>query len=305
MRGKLADFAREQVWMRRDMHYPNISALISDAGRSLTGGPVALIVVEDPVEAASTIAHLDTMGFGYLVALCSADTVLARDASPNVSRVDCDVTADGLLQDVVNGLIRALPDTWFYYCYNAEYLYYPFCEHRNVKELLTFMQEERRDTVMSYIVDLYAQDLGAHPNGVDRQSAHFDKSGYYALARKTPEGEVLERQLNVSGGLRWRFEEHIAKDRQQTDRVSFFRAQSGLQMLPDRSFNIAEYNTHSCPWHNNLTAAVASFRTAKALRRNPGSRDSITSFHWSQSARFEWTSQQLLDLGMMEPGQWF
>jgi hypothetical protein len=26
---------------------------------------------------------------------------------------------------------------------------------------------------------------------------------------------------------------------------------------------------------------------------------------WHNSAPFEWHSQQLLDLGLMEPGQWF
>lgn len=287
------------------MHYPDLSALMAHAGRSLQSGPVGLILIEDTTEVESTIAHLGTLGFGKLVVFCSADSVLPQNLPSHMHRVDCDVTADGVLQTIVNQFIKSLPDTWLYYCYNAEYLYYPFCEHRNVKEMLHFMQEERRDTVMSYIVDLYARDLGAHPGGVDRGSACFDRSGYYALARKDAAGDVLDRQFEVSGGLRWRFEEHIAKERRRVDRVSFFRAQQGLEMLPDRSFNIAEYNTHSCPWHSNLTAAVASFRTAKALRRNPGSRDAITTFQWSQSTQFDWTSQQLLDLGMMEPGQWF
>ena len=167
------------------------------------------------------------------------------------------------------------------------------------------MEEERRRTVMSYVVDLYAKDLSTHPNGVDREGAYFDKSGYYALAREDAEGASLERQGNIFGGLRWRFEEHIAKARQRTDRVAFFRAQHGLKMLPDRSFNLAEYNTYSCPWHNNLSATVGSFRTAKALRINPASRFDISTFRWHNSVPFQWKSQQLLELGLMEPGQWF
>jgi hypothetical protein len=166
------------------------------------------------------------------------------------------------------------------------------------------MQDERRDSVMSDILDIYARDLTANPNGVDRATAHFDRSGYYALSRKDGAGETLERQLDVSGGLRWRFEDHIAKDRQRTDRVSFFRAQPSLKCYRIGPSISPIYNTFSCPWHNNLTAAVASFRTAKALRRNPGSRDVISSFHWPQSVEFAWSSQRLLDLGMMEPGQW-
>ena len=78
-----------------------------------------------------------------------------------------------------------------------------------------------------------------------------------------------------------------------------------MQLRRDHTFSEPEYNTYACPWHNNLTAAVMSFRAAKALRRNPGSRDAIASFAWHNSVPFEWRSQQLLDLGLMEPGQWF
>lgn len=287
------------------MHYPNLPALIADSKRTLKQGPIALVLVEDDIEVDSTLSHLHALGFGNIIAFCAAEHAPVHADKENLHWVTYDVTSDNTLADIINPLVNSQPGMWFYYCYNAEYLYYPFCEHRNVREMLGFMQEERRDSVMSYLVDLYARDLTVHPNAVDRASAFFDKSGYYALARKDAAGETLDRQLEVAGGLRWRFEDHIAKDRRRTDRISFFRAQPGLQMLPDRSFNIAEYNTFSCPWHNNLTAAVASFRTAKALRRNPGSRDAISSFHWPQSVAFDWTSQQLLDLGMMEPGQWF
>jgi hypothetical protein len=31
----------------------------------------------------------------------------------------------------------------------------------------------------------------------------------------------------------------------------------------------------------------------------------ITTFTWRNSVPFEWQSQQLFDLGLMEPGQWF
>ena len=287
------------------MHYPNLQALIADSKTALRKGPVAMILIEDDVEVASTITHHAKAGFAQMIAFGMPGSVLPDGMPDNLHWVDFDVTAADALSVIANAMIKALPGQWLYYCYNAEFLFYPFFENRSVGEMLGFMTEERRDTVMSYLVDLYAQDLKAHPNGVDRDAAYFDKSGYYALARQDGEGATLERQIAVFGGLRWRFEEHIAKHRQRTDRVSFFRAQPGLQMLPDRSSNIAEYNTFSCPWHNNLSAAIGSFRTAKALRRNPGSRDVINTFHWPQSEPFSWQSQQLLDLGLMEPGQWF
>ncbi len=287
------------------MHHRSLSALIAHAKKTPRDGPVALILIDDDVEVESTIAHHIKAGFARLILFCANDKVLPENLPVGVERVDCDISASDALQLTVNAAIKAMPEQWLYYCYNAEYLYYPFCETRSVREMLGFMSEERRDTVMSYVIDLYAKDLTTHPGGVDRDTAHFDKSGYYALARHDAEGMPLDRQVDIFGGLRWRFEEHIPKERQRTDRVSLFRARKGLQMLPDRSFNIAEYNTYSCPWHNNLSAAIGSFRTAKALRRNPGSRDAIATFHWPQSERFSWQSQQLMDLGLMEPGQWF
>ncbi|KKL51071.1 hypothetical protein LCGC14_2299130, partial [marine sediment metagenome] len=114
-----------------------------------------------------------------------------------------------------------------------------------------------------------------------------------------------ERQLDFYGGLRWRFEEHVPKARRRIDRIALFRARKGLRLRDDHTFNDEEYNTYSCPWHHNVTSAICSFRAAKALSTNAGSRHAISSFHWVNSTRFDWTSQQLLDLGLMEPGQWF
>jgi hypothetical protein len=305
MRPNLADFAHITTWIPKQMHFPDLPALSVHNKRSQTHGPIALVLVEDTVEVDSTIAHLRGLGFGQIIIFCAPDMALPDPGNDDWDRVDFDVTQDDAVAQITNTMIDAQPQAWLYYCYNAEYLYYPFCEDRNLREMLGFMHEERRKSVMSYVVDLYAADLGTHPAGVDRDTACFDKTGYYALSRVDDAGAPLERQFDISGGLRWRYEEHIPKDRRRNDRVSLFQAQAGLKMLPDRSFNMPEYNTVSCPWHNNLTAAIPSFRTAKALRRNPGSRDQISNFHWPQSVRFDWTSQQLLDLGMMEPGQWF
>ena len=287
------------------MHFSDLPTLMSDGKTALSKGPIALILVEDGIEIESTISHHVALGFGQLVLFCPADFHLPDEMPANVHRVDFDVTADGALATIVNAVIKAAPGQWIYYCYNAEYLMFPFCETRSIGEMLSFMAEERRDCVLSYTIDLYARDLGETPSAVDRNAAYFDRTGYFALARQDSTGETLERQLNIFGGLRWRFEEHIVPTRQRLDRSSLFRATPGLKMLDDGSFSEFEHNTISCPWHNNITAATASFRTAKALRRNPGSRHQIDTFYWENSEPFKWTSQQLMDLGLIEPGQWF
>ena len=93
--------------------------------------------------------------------------------------------------------------------------------------------------------------------------------------------------------------------KRRIDRVALFQSQRRLKFQPDFTFNLPEFNTISCPWHHNLTAARCSFRAAKALRRNPGSRHAIPSFRWTGSEQFKWQSQQLMDLEFIEPGQWF
>jgi hypothetical protein len=266
-----------------------------------------MILVEDEVEVDTTLRHHQQAGFDSVVALMPPAFDLPRDLQDSVLRVDYDTTAEAALEAAVNRMIAAVPGQWLYYCYNAEYLFHPFSETRNVKELLAFHGEERRDAMLAYVVDLYALDLQRHPDAVSLDQAHLDRSGYYALARKDPsrQGHPKERQLDFFGGLRWRFEEHVPVQSRKIDRIPLFRAKPGLLLRGDHTFNNEEYNTYACAWHHNVTAAVCSFRTAKALKSNPGSRYSIPTFQWQNSEPFEWHSRQLMDLGLMEPGQWF
>lgn len=272
----------------------------------LAKGPVALILVEDEVEVDTTLRHHINCGFTPVIALMPAAFELAGDVAGKVIRVDFDTGPAHSFARAVNAVISAAPGVWLYYCFNAEYLFFPFCETRGVGEMLAFHAEERRSAMLTYVIDLYAEDLAACPNAVSLDAAQLDRSGYYALARPDPAtGHPRERQLDFFGGLRWRYEEHIPKASRKIDRISLFRARPGLVLETDHTFNDPEYNTYACPWHHNLTAAVCSFRTAKALKRNPGSTYDIDTFRWHNSTPFEWHSRQLLDLGLMEPGQWF
>lgn len=288
------------------MQFASLDEFLGKAAAVLAKGPVALIFAEDEVEVDSTLRHHLTCGFKAVVILADSTLELAPDVAGRVIRVEFDPLTDNAVPRAVNAVIDKVPGVWMYYCYNGEYLFYPFCETRSVGEMLTFHTEERRDAMLTYVVDLYAADLGAHPDAVAIADAHLDRSGYYALARPDPVTKhPRERQLDFFGGLRWRYEEHIPAPRRKIDRIALFRAAPGLRLRPDHTFNDEEYNTYACPWHHNLTAAICSFRTAKALKRNPGSTFDIETFVWHNSVPFEWHSRQLLDLGLMEPGQWF
>ncbi|MEM8656045.1 MAG: hypothetical protein AAGF36_14990 [Pseudomonadota bacterium] len=288
------------------MHFDSLNSFLNDGAAVPRKGPVALVLAEDEIEVDTTLRHHQQAGFAHVCAFMPAAFRLARDLSETVIRVDFDTSAADAMPRAVNAMIGAVPKgTWMYYCYNAEFLFHPFCETRTVGEMLAFHTEERRDAMLTYVVDLYADDLWACPDAVSLDRAHLDRSGYYALARPGQNGHPKERQLNFYGGLRWRFEEHVPEARRKIDRISLFKAKPGLILREDHTFNDEEYNTYACKWHHNLTAAICSFRTAKALKLNPGSTYDIDTFKWHNSAPFEWHSRQLLDLGLMEPGQWF
>ncbi|WP_438985991.1 glycosyltransferase family 2 protein [Marivivens donghaensis] len=289
------------------MRYSSLKDFLSDAPSALAKGPIALIMVEDEVEVDSTVRHHLDLGFKKVVLFADPDIEVSPKVETKTIRVDLDMRGEHALTTAVNACIEAAPNVWMYYCYNAEYLFYPFCETRTIGEMLSFHTEERRDAMLTYVVDLYAGDLGKYPSAVSVDEAMLDKTGYYALARNDPanHNHPKERQLDFYGGLRWRYEEFIPAAKRRIDRIAIFRAQKGLRLNDDHTFNVAEYNTYACPWHHNLTAAICSFRTAKALKRNPGSTFAINTFEWRNSVPFDWHSRQLLDFGLIEPGQWF
>ncbi len=289
------------------MRYASLEEFLTTGKAALARGPVAMILAEDAVEVSSTVRHHLAAGFAALLLLTDPQVPLDPELEPQVHRIDLDPLADLAMIHAVNRVIQEAPGIWLYYGYNAEYLFHPFCETRRIRELLTFHTEERRDALLSYVVDLYADDLTLFPNAVSLDRAHLDRSGYYALAREDAANNHApkERQLDFYGGLRWRFEEHVPYTRRRIDRIALFRTKPGLILRPDFTVSDEEYNTYACQWHHNITTVVASFRTAKALRTNAGSREQIKSFKWHNSVPFAWHSQQLMDLGMMEPGQWF
>ena len=288
------------------MRYDTLDSFLTNGATALGKGPVAVIMAEDTVEIDTTLRHHIAAGFVNTLLLADDGISLPADLEAKIHRIRYDVHAEAALIAAMNRLIEAAPGLWFYYGFNAEYLFHPFCETRNIREMIAFHAEERRDAVLSYVVDLYARDLNSFPNAVSLDQAHLDRSGYFALGRPDAahHNHPKERQLDFFGGLRWRFEEYIPPPRRKIDRIALFRAKPGLVLRPDFTFSDEEYNTYACPWHNNVTTTVMSFRTAKALKTNAGSKFDIPTFTWHNTIPFQWHSQQLMDLGLMEPGQW-
>lgn len=227
------------------MRYDSLDSFLKNGSEVLAKGPIALIFAEDEVEVASTLRHHLGLGFKQVVLFASDEIAIPKGVEAQILRVRHDTRAPKMLSETVNRVIAATHGQWLYYCYNAEYLFFPFCETRNVVDLLTFHTEERRDAMLTYVIDLYAGDLNAHPNAVSLEDAYLDRSGYYALGRSDRNGPK-ERQLDFYGGLRWRFEEHIPKDRRRIDRIALFRAKPDLKLSEAHLFNDEEYNTFAC-----------------------------------------------------------
>ena len=64
-------------------------------------------------------------------------------------------------------------------------------------------------TISATVVDLDAGNLRQSPDGVDVTNAYLDRLGYYAQIRQDAQNVPLEREVNIFGGLRRRFEDHV------------------------------------------------------------------------------------------------
>jgi len=285
----------------------DLDEYLAQARAGFGPGPLALIFAEDGAALRETVTHHLQLGFAHVFVL-APPTLPVPDMPDEVTCLAFDPAPEGSVAQAVTRIGQTVAEgTWIYYGFNAEFLFFPFCDSRSVGEMLRFHAEERREAMVCFVTDLYPGDLEAAPEGICFETTHLDSAGYYALAREDAENgwRPKERQMDFFGGLRWRFEEHVPFEQRRIDRVAVFRAGRGRVVLPDHRLNEEELNTYACPWHNNLTAAVASFRAAKALRINPASRKAIAEFRWTKSVPFGWTPQELLDLGLMETGQWF
>ena len=181
------------------MKHDSLRQFLANPGNALAKGPIAMIFAEDEREIDGTLRHHLGAGFRQILVFTpdAFDFDASLEAREDVHRIRLDTTAGGAVPDTVNRVIEAAPGLWMYYCFNAEYLFYPFCESRTVGEMLTFHTEEKRDAMITFVVDLYAGDLDHHPDAVAPDDAHIDRSGYYALGRHDPAtGQQLPQQLD-------------------------------------------------------------------------------------------------------------
>ncbi len=265
---------------------------------SLPPGPVALVLNEDDAELAATISHHARIGFDNIVVLGP------ERGPPPAPAISLRAKPELGLAAVVNPLLEALVGRWVLVVWNAEFFFFPFCEDRGARDAIAFAQSEGRHALHAVTVDLYGEQAGSVRQVVNREACFFDGVGYFAEDRFDGP-EPVARQINVFGGLKWRYAQHVPWPRQHINRVPLFQVSQTTRLDEQGHLSDPEQNTYQSAWHHSLTGAVASFRVAKSLLHNPGSQVEIDTLMWSASTRFNWTSTQLMEAGFMEPGQWF
>ena len=132
---------------RPELH-PTLAEFLKDSPDRLIKGPIAILLIEDAVAVGPTLAHHLKCGFRLILAL-SPEPLPAHhippEAAERVANLRYDTRRPQAHVEAVNAVLAAVPEnTWLYYGYNAEFLFYPFSESRTVGEMLAFHTEERR-----------------------------------------------------------------------------------------------------------------------------------------------------------------
>lgn len=262
---------------------------------TLPGGVIGVLLCESDLHARASARRMARQGVSALIAIGNPGD-LGDPGCPvhTVSQPVSDVDA----HRVLNPLIDALAGQWLLWHWNAEFFVFPYGETRILADLTAFLTDERRRSLYCYALDLYSQDLPRADQAPELAELKFDRIGYHAFPKEN-------QQLRVFGGLGWRFQEFLPPRTRQIGRTSLLKAQKGVHLGRDMMFEDLDYASVSCPWHHNPTGAVMTLRRARRIMAHKAFPEIRKRLDWKGTTRFEWDSKQLLDLGLIEPGQWF
>ncbi|MGG7567028.1 hypothetical protein ACQ5SO_12815 [Rhodovulum sp. DZ06] len=291
--------------------------------RAAPPGPVAALLCDGALMAAASARWALRLGAAALVVI-GPDAALRRAAA---AAQDLGLSPAALVpvpagpvgRDAapawLAALAPALDGRWVLPLFNGEFPVFPWCESRGLADLAAFQEGERRRGVGGWVVDMHAPGLAAaaeadDPDWAPPGRALYDLGGCFALTG-APEpweaegaGPVPPEAPRLYGGVGWRFQERFARP-PRLDRTAFFRAFAG--MTPDETFRLGDPKADglSGAWHRSPTMAVMSFRTARALLAQPEMAENPPELGWSGARSWGWSSGELLDAGVIEPGQWF
>lgn len=313
-------------------------------GRSLVhvGGPAAPVPPREVVAVVpfygsdvlldAFLEHHRSLGLDAFVFLdLSADAVLAaRLAGQN----DCTVWRPRVNPDPKKAVYwlnylrwRHATGRWCLSLEPSDFFVFPRCETRHIKDLIDFLETEQRNHVYALVVDMYGNGpaaaaglaSGEHPLSV---LPYFDPYGYATASRPNRFRSVL-----VRGGVQRRaaFAEQPRRA-PALNRIPlvkwrpFYTYLVGTRMLLPRRLN-----TPHSPWHSSTTAGLLRFalleneaalrlaaRTEAADIVGEGGGRSFARLAELRPMRLRHESSRrfagswdLVDCGLLNPGQWF
>ncbi len=269
-----------------------------------TKGAVAFLFLEDRFWAQRTIDHLEQIGFGQILAFGRAP-VIADVSGECLATFEVADMRNATAVEILNKSMPRLANRWVYYGFNGEFLHFPFDTTRKIDDFCGFISEERRVSVMTSKIDLYPKNGCALDAATELKECRFDKMGYFSRNREDMLGLPLDNQIDLGGGFRWRMMDHLPQDSFWINRSQIFKPVAGLRLGADFRFNLDAYETAQSKWHNSPSATVTSIRAYRYLSEQLGEDRSLHDLEYPGSAPYAGTGQQFMDLGLMEPGQWF
>ena len=230
-----------------------------------------IIRVEDDVEIAITLRHHQQAGFASIIVFMIDKFALPRDLQDLLHRLGYRMAREGAMELAVNSVITATPGLWMYYCFNAEYLFHHFLKHLQLVKCCRSIPRNaaiRRSPAWSiYILMIWTLTLMRCPYIAPTL---IDLAITFWCARTSTTTITLKTvnwisSVNYAGAMK----NASLMTRRKIDRIVLFKPKNGLKLRENHTFNDEEHYTCACSWHHNLTSAICSFRTAKALKK-PG-----------------------------------
>lgn len=268
----------------------------AEARPALPSRPVTVLLCESAENVQASAELAISRGAGSIIAIGRGGACLTGLDCPLIRIAEDPVDLNPHL--LLNAIFPALAGRWVLWLWNSEFFFYPYCENRTLSDLAEFLESERRRAIFTYALDLYSDHLPGAQDDLREAELAFDRLGYHAFPEQ-------DQRLKLYGSLGWRFEEACPLWMQQIGRASFLKVVPGLAMTRDLQFEEDAYASVSCPWHRNPTAAMMTLRRTRRIFANPKFRDMRGQLYWRGAETFDWSSQQLLEHGMIEPGQWF
>ncbi|MEM7241260.1 MAG: hypothetical protein AAF429_03650 [Pseudomonadota bacterium] len=267
-------------------------------------GAVAFLFVDDDHWLKETIDHLNHLGFSRIYAIGPKVSDFKHESEALVWLTLPQIYNE-VAVDILNTTMSDLVGHWVYYCFNGEFLHFPFDETRKIDDFTAFLAEERRVTALSTKIDIYPGASILDLKKLKVSQCWLDQVGYYSNIGRDQFNNQIANSLNVQGGFRWRLAEHLPVDSQTLNRNSIFFPQHKLRLLPNFNFSSLEYETAHAAWHRSPTTVTASIRAYKYLREHNRADDFIGNLKYKGSLPYQQRGRQFLELGFMEPGQWF